>query len=451
MHSGPARRRAVLVDFDWQDAEALVRLRAEATLTIRLVLGPAGESPSMKLAALSDLPRSSDVDMVTPAKYDIAIVSERSPRRREMEALFASLGIQARTPAQVLDAGSRGPVAGVVVPSARPPARAHDLARAIETEFLRRDPVSRLRRAEAPKESKPRIPVAGAQALRPELRGIAGLEAIPDPDDYEALARVLGMLMSHTGATHADLRIGRNENLETMVEIGRADLMTETLTELAVRNRHELVVQVVAGRDSARVFGAWPIVTPGFFAIMNAGGIDPARPWEAWRALGEEMERCWSDGASGAGGAGASDAGPAEPPPETRGRWMPPEDFRRYLDQVLELNRRDGRRFSLHRYRFAAPYPVLEDLFELLPRNLRGGDVLCRPCGNTFLLLTGSAPAAFFRLNQRILHLWEGCWRMRLDDAADPRVDIETVELASPGGGTAFLARADAWLTPASR
>ena len=60
-------------------------------------------------------------------------------------------------------------------------------------------------------------------------------------------------------------------------------------------------------------------------------------------------------------------------------RWMPAEDFRRHLDQVLELNRREGRRFSLHRYRFAAPYPVLEDLSELLPRNLRDGDQQGRP------------------------------------------------------------------------
>ena len=67
----------------------------------------------------------------------------------------------------------------------------------------------------------PRVPPA------PEIReGMAcGVREIPGLQDRAGLQAMLGQLMSETGATRAELRVGESENGRPMVELGPAMLM----------------------------------------------------------------------------------------------------------------------------------------------------------------------------------------------------------------------------------
>src|SRR4030067_694168 len=111
-HNG-ARRRIVLVDFDWQDADLLPRLlrRPEISdrlvaggvgggggtrgggrrvlprllrrpeISVRLVAGGDGEEAGTRVAEMCGLPCTVDLADLTREIFDLALVSERSPRR----------------------------------------------------------------------------------------------------------------------------------------------------------------------------------------------------------------------------------------------------------------------------------------------------------------------------------------------------------------------------------
>jgi hypothetical protein len=246
-------------------------------------------------------------------------------------------------------------------------------------------------------------------------------------------------LMALTNAVHAELRVGTVEAMETRVLIGSPDPMSETLASLALREGSEQVIRVLHGNGESRCSGAWPIRTPDGVALVGASGMDANGSWEAWRDFAKSLHERWTKPPRDAD---------AETPrsSEPQGSWLRVGPFRRSLELAYEQSRARGASYCLYRYRFAAPSPQLEALFELLPRQLRREDLLCRPVPHTLVILTGGSPDTFFRMNQRLFQLWEGCWRMTVDGAPVPRVNIDSIELCSDDGGLGFFAAADEWL-----
>src|SRR5262245_2923645 len=92
------RRRVVLVDFDWQDADLIPELLAQSAISVRLVAGSNVEDAGVRLAELCGLPRTVDLADLTREIFDLALVSERSPRRTQIEGLLLALGTPSLTP-----------------------------------------------------------------------------------------------------------------------------------------------------------------------------------------------------------------------------------------------------------------------------------------------------------------------------------------------------------------
>jgi len=204
-----------------------------------------------------------------------------------------------------------------------------------------------------------------------------------------------------------------------------------------VRNGSEQVVRGLSPPEPERISGAWPFRTPQRLAVLSASGMEAGRPWEAWRALAERLREDWIE----------RDLGESDGTGRWPG-WQPTEEFRRSLERAFRLHQSEGRAYGLHAYRFAADSAALGDLCELLPGSLRDGDLLCRPSPRLVLLLTAASPPAFFRVNQRVLVLWEHCWRTHADEAVEHRLEINSVELRSNDHALEFLARAAEWLEP---
>src|SRR5262245_8336387 len=78
-------RRIVLVDFDWEDADLIPQLLQKPGISVRLVAGSRSEDAGVRLAELCGLPRTIDLADLTREIFDLALVSERSPRRTQIE------------------------------------------------------------------------------------------------------------------------------------------------------------------------------------------------------------------------------------------------------------------------------------------------------------------------------------------------------------------------------
>src|SRR5262245_66358604 len=76
-----ARRRIVLIDFDWQDADLLPRLLQRPGVSVRLVAGERTEDAGLRMAEVCGLPRTLDLADLTREIFDMALVSDRSVRR----------------------------------------------------------------------------------------------------------------------------------------------------------------------------------------------------------------------------------------------------------------------------------------------------------------------------------------------------------------------------------
>ena len=59
------RRRVVLVDFDWQDADLIPELLARPGISVRLVAGSDTDDAGVRLAELCGLPRTVDLADLT--------------------------------------------------------------------------------------------------------------------------------------------------------------------------------------------------------------------------------------------------------------------------------------------------------------------------------------------------------------------------------------------------
>src|SRR5262249_33960519 len=99
-------RRLLLVDFDWQDADLMPELLQQPGVSVRLVAGSGQEDAGVRLAELCGLPRTVDLADLTREIFDLALVTERSPRRTQGEGLLPALGTPS-VPPQAFLAGDR--------------------------------------------------------------------------------------------------------------------------------------------------------------------------------------------------------------------------------------------------------------------------------------------------------------------------------------------------------
>jgi len=89
-----ADRRLLLVDFDWQDADLMPELLQHPGVSVRLVAGAQFDDAGIRLAELCGLPRTVDLADLTREIFDLALVSERSPRRTQIEGLLPEVTVQ---------------------------------------------------------------------------------------------------------------------------------------------------------------------------------------------------------------------------------------------------------------------------------------------------------------------------------------------------------------------
>ena len=96
-------RHLVLVDFDWDDADLVPVLLRRPDISVRLVAGQRAEDPGLRLAELCDVPRTVDLTDLTREIFSLALVSDKSPRRAQVESLLRAMGTPSQSPQAFLD------------------------------------------------------------------------------------------------------------------------------------------------------------------------------------------------------------------------------------------------------------------------------------------------------------------------------------------------------------
>ena len=431
--SAASPRRVVLIDFDWQDADLLPELVRRPELSVRLVAGQNPGDPGLRIAELCGLPRTVDLGDLTREIFDLALVSERSARRTQIEGLLHVLGTPCVTPESFLE--------GTSVELAPPAVEASPLLHAAALETTLGGSYDEMLAHAIPDGT---APVDGDRppSPRPEPAESAetSLEAFPSPEDRRGLEAALSQLLATTGATVAEVHTGRNEDIERIAHVGSDDPLLNGLVELALRMDAPQVVSRLNGPESGRAWGAWPFHTASHHGVVAAGGIHPVDGWTAWEQMVEDLRSTWDE-------RDRAQAAPAFPMvPEHPAGWLDPREFRVRLELATERHRRDGLRFAVHQLAFPDEGPVFERTGERLPDLLRDTDFICRSDVSTLLLLTPHAPRAWDVVRERVLALYRDAWHElgREGDAPDP---VEQhLELLDAAGVQAFLDAAAGWL-----
>ncbi|HEY2954349.1 MAG TPA: hypothetical protein VGK89_03740 [Candidatus Eisenbacteria bacterium] len=226
-----ARRRVVLIDFDWQDADLLPLLLQRPGVAVRLVVGERTEAAGLKMAEMCGLPRTLDLSDLTKEIFDLALVSERSPRRAQLESLLSALRTPCLTPGEFLEQGEReGDAIGAAAAGVAPAIRVEPLpprpAPAVEIELTPSPPPPAFAAGAEPEPllppaSNPASPAepafhAAPRASEPvaepthvpeppvaevvEAAAEAGAGTVPGAEDLEALLDDALETMSPTGS-----------------------------------------------------------------------------------------------------------------------------------------------------------------------------------------------------------------------------------------------------------
>jgi hypothetical protein len=426
-------RRLLLVDFDWQDADLMPELLQQPGVSVRLVAGARPDDAGIRLAELCGLPRSVDLADLTREIFDLALVSERSPRRTQVEGLLLALGTPSVTP-QAFLSGESG--LRPTVPAVEANLALHAIAfestvggtdfGAIVEQALP-DVAAETRTSPPPVEKSLREPI------------VESLEDFPSPEDRRGLEQALRSLMVETGAGRAEIHLVGPDALETVVEVGPEDILLKGLVQLADQIGTPQVVGSLLGNRDGKAWGAWPFRTPQRRGVIAAAGIDPAKGWTTWEHTVEGLRSEWDRRER-------ERAGPAFPMlPERHPRWIAPQDFSMRLDLAVERNRRDGLRFAVHQLSFPGHPQAVESLCNQLPGQLRETDCMTHPGPQIVLLLTAGAPDAFSHLRRRLLSLWEQVWNEAGEPKPAPAVTDQHVSLIVPGDAPGFLSTARAW------
>ncbi len=440
MSSAAISQRIVLIDFDWQDADLVPRLLAEPGVLIRMVTGENAENAGMRLAEMCGLPHSADLGDLTREIFDVALVSDRSPRRVQVEGLLAALGTPCCSPSQFLEqpATELQSVDTMSTDMHELQAKAVALENALsgrEMEALMAEALPESNGAQA--ETAPPAP---RKAARIPILEVLHLEDFPSPEDRKGLENALRQLALSTGADHVELRMGTGDPMEMVVEVGHSDPVTAALVEVASHSGVSQILEGLAGQFQGRAFGAWPFRTTQRRGVLAATGFDPRKGWQIWQRLVDELRSRWGE-------RDRERAAPAFPwVPGQQVSWSRADDFDDCLQLAVERNGRDGLRFSLHRIDLPQSPAAVEILCSTLRDQLRDRDLLTRPDPLRVLLLTTSSSKDFPRVKQRILKLWEQACREARVEPPVPALQWSSLELASAQDGTTFLASARSWL-----
>jgi len=466
-----AERHLVLIDFDWEDADLVPELLRRPGIHVRLVAGESHDDAGIRVAALCGVPRTLDLADLTRDIFDLALVGERSTRRAQVERLLTALGTPVASPssflgrAEVATASSSTPVAEPSPPAlladghrAAPPPDLDSAATVTTTGAAPATPI------EAATGREARL-LALEQALSQALPSLAELNfpgppvenhapaevppfervslgPIPTPADCEGLARALGFWATISGASGAVLLVSESSNGAQRLAIhGEEDRLLESLVGAAVADRIPQVVTRRSGPSSGRTWGAWPFAIGEASAVLAAAGIDPERGPAIWEQAAETLAGEWRrvPEPAAAPRSAPSHAGP-----------VGPDELRTALGAALEVNRRDGLRYELHRLRFTGAPEVVETLAEALSGVLRATDHLCRPAPQELLLLCVGSSGSYTHVRRRLLAAWERSWARSSESGPAPPILDEFVELGVPEDAAEFNRTAGEWLGPRS-
>ncbi|NOT34109.1 MAG: hypothetical protein HOP12_08060 [Candidatus Eisenbacteria bacterium] len=431
--TGTIPQRIVLVDFDWEDADLVPRLVRHPGSSVRLVAGTRADDPGMRLAELCGLPRTTDLADLTREIFDVALVSERSPRRPQIEGLLLALGTPTLDPRAFLEGGG---VSGMIPPAPHAPLALH--AAAFE------DAIGGENFDAIVEQALPDL--LDADPLRPHARNssrrmhVESLEDFPSAEDRGLLESALREAMLATGAGRAELHVGTVGHMEMVVQVGPDDALLKGLVALAIELGTPQVVTSVTGSEEGRVWGAWPFRTAQRRGVVAAAAMPPQTDWSAWQRTVEDLRTSWDK-------EDRAMAGPAFPMlPDAEMSWLERDEFVVRLELAVDRHRRDGLRFALHRLRFPMSTVAVDQLASELPAQLRDTDCICRPSSQRILLLTGGSKDQFPFLRRRILALWQRVWLELGLERPIPGISDERIEMLSADHAAGFLAGALAWL-----
>ena len=428
-------RRIVLIDFDWEDADLVPELLRHPQVAVRLVAGAHHEQPGMRLAEICGLPRTVDLADLTREIFDVALVSERSPRRTQIESLLLALGTPSQSPQGFL---REQPEAPDETPAIEAPLALH--AAAFENALGGEDFNALVEQAlpdladDAP--TMPQPVRKHGQRMWP----VSSLDDFPSNEDRQALEDALKHIMEDTGARNAELHAGRADGLERVVHMGPEDPLLRGLVDMAREANAPQVVARLNGPMQGKIWGAWPFRTTQHRGVLAAAAIDPGRGVSSWLQMVEDLRHTWDRH-------DRELAAPAFPMiPEPAAGWLEAGEFRSRLELAVERHKRDGMRFSVHHLVFPPPAAAMQHLAEALPQQLRDTDTLCRPVANEVLLLTAGPVAGFGHVRRRLLALWDRAWRASGASGPPPPLRNECVEMSAGSETEAFLATVTHWL-----
>lgn len=412
-----ARRRVVLIDLDWSEADLLPELLRQPQVHVRCVASFSADDPGIRVAELCGVPHTLELADLTREGFDVALVGERSDRREQIEHLLQALGAPSASP--------RAFLAGMRRVERRVPARPS--AGDLELSSLSGAQLSALIDSAIPDLA------TGGASPPPEL---FAEDPVPDPAHRLGLERLLARGMSTSGAFAAALVLKRGELAARIASSGPDDPLMLALGDLAARLDAPQVVCRVQGGAVGKAWGAWPVRGGEHRAVIMAAGADAAFGIAAWERIALELGFGWSVPRSEA----------ATPEHTFRNSWLNPAEFRGRVRLAVERNQYDGLRFAIHRLHFDGPPGAVETLCRRLPDELRVTDCLCRPTAGIVLLLCAGPPAAFPHVRRRIGALWERC---TLECGTAPTaIGDERIELATSEDTEVFLAAASGWLAP---
>lgn len=407
---GGSSRRLVLIDFDWQDADLLPRLLRTPGVAIRLVAGLGPEDAGVRVAALCGLPRSVELADLTREIFDVALVSDRSPRREQLDRLLRALGTPIQSPGEFVRNG-------------------HPVERRALDDPQARDPLNGAQTA--PVEPTLAVPIAGLSAAP----GTETPCALPGSDDGLGLERALAGWVAETSASSAVLHHAPAGTLVRLSRAGPEDPLLDALVQLAFRLDTPHVMTREDGPQRGRIWAAWPFHTERQHAVLGVAAADAEIGRRVWETAVQALCIAWSVGEQGRA---------AEPLHLT---LLGPEAFSHRLKLTVERHRSEGFRFALYRLTFDGPEAALTELLCNLPDRLRGTDFVCRPAPQELLLLCAGSSRTYAHVRSRIELLWREAWALRGDSGTPPPIADERVELAGTSDTNEFLVAADDWIS----
>jgi hypothetical protein len=426
----------VLVDFDWRDADLLPELLARPGLSVRLVAGQGSEGAGLRMAELCELPRTTDLADLTREIFDLAVVSERSPRRTQIEGLLLALGTPCVSPESLLRGAD---LAHADTPAVEAPIALHAIA--FESALGGADFDALIEQA-LPDigDDASAAPRSTVPAGRSELR-VPSLAEFPSLEDRLGLERALADLASGTGAQTAEVRAGRSGDVKLLARVGDEDPLLAGLIDLALSENAPQVITRLTGPQEGKAWGAWPFRTTRSRGVIAAAAIDPASGWTTWQQTVEDLRQAWDL-------RDREQAGPAFPlVPDDRRGWLDRDGFGAALSLAIARNQRDGLSFAVHRFELASRPEALGSMCERLPSQLRDTDRLFRPEQHVVLLLTTCSLEGFEPVRRRIGSLWESVWHESGGPAPAPAFVESRTEIAGPAEAERFLATASRWLS----